>query len=126
MFRLPEICAGAIYHRPEEIMTTCTQLRLAIAGLIGAGILSAGVAHAADPRTSPDSADRYGYNVNANSKRDAFTDGARSGRIDRKFDPYTEGARLEGTSRPLDGVLVAGRDLTGVWGSSAGDGTAQG
>ena len=126
MFCLPEICAGAIYHRPEEIMTTRTQRRLAIAGLIGASILSTSLAHAADPRTSPDSADRYGYNFNVNSKRDSFTDGARSGQIDRKFDPFTEGAHLEGTSRPFDGVLVAGRDLTGVSGSPAGAGTAQG
>ncbi|KJK17232.1 hypothetical protein UB46_35625 [Burkholderiaceae bacterium 16] len=85
-------------------MTTRTQLRLAIAGLIGASILSTSLAHADDPRTSPDSADRYGYDVNVKSKRDSFTGGARSGQTDRKFDPYTEGARLEGTSRPFDGA----------------------
>ncbi|KWR91579.1 hypothetical protein [Cupriavidus sp. IDO] len=107
-------------------MTTRTQLRLASAGLIGASVLATGVAHAADPRTSPGSADRYGYNFNGNSKRDASTDGARSGRTDQKFDPFTEGARLEGTSRPFDGELVAGRDLAGVLKSPAGDGTAKG
>ncbi|MGY2491490.1 hypothetical protein [Cupriavidus sp. CP313] len=105
MFCLPEICAGAICHRPEKIMTIRIQRRLAIAGLIGASILATGLANAADPHTSPDSADRYGYNSNVNSKRDAFTDGSRSGQVDRKFDPFTEGARLERTSRPFDGTV---------------------
>ncbi|WP_020423952.1 MULTISPECIES: hypothetical protein [Cupriavidus] len=83
--------------------------KLLAKSLLTAATLAAAFATgAAQAGTVP--ADKYGYNYRV---RDAYTDGARSGKFDPftegartgKFDPFTEGARAS---------TVAGLDRSGV------------
>jgi len=112
----------------ENIMSTKNLNANAVAkALIAAVTLSAaalaGQAHAAGPKDSAFSGDRYGYVFRANESRSAYTDGAKAARFDPytdgakagKFDPYSDGARVSKKGPYIDGFgTLAGLDRAGV------------
>ncbi|WP_420996821.1 hypothetical protein ACKI2N_028805 [Cupriavidus sp. 30B13] len=95
--------------------------KLLAKSLLTAATLAAAFATgAAQAGTVP--ADKYGYNYRV---RDAYTDGARTGKFDSftegaragKADPFTEGARtgkFDVFTEGAHGVTVAGLDRSGV------------
>ncbi|WP_420992131.1 hypothetical protein ACKI2N_031375 [Cupriavidus sp. 30B13] len=99
-------------------MTTRTQ-RLLAAVLLATSALGATLAHAADPRTGPEAGDRYGHNFNIDKPRDVYTDGAHGGTRGHKYDTFTQGLRVEQQPHPFGGLLLTGRDETGVSASPA-------
>ena len=91
---------------------------LSIAAL-GASLLACGPAAAQGMNDQGTEADRYGYNLQHNGKRDPFTEGAH---VNGKRDPFTDGAHVngkrdpftDGANQPAAGMDLAGMDRTGV------------
>ncbi|MFJ4292952.1 hypothetical protein ACIP1U_24725 [Cupriavidus sp. NPDC089707] len=94
---------------------------LSIAAL-GASVLACGPAAAQGLSNHGDhgtEADRYGYNLQHNGKRDPFTEGAH---VNGKRDPFTDGAHVngkrdpftDGANQPAAVMDLAGLDRTGV------------
>ncbi|MEM5432460.1 hypothetical protein [Cupriavidus oxalaticus] len=78
---------------------------LSIAAL-GASVLACGPAAAQGMNDHGTEADRYGFNLQHNGKRDPFTEGAH---VNGKRDAFTDGA-----NQPAAGMDLAGLDRTGV------------
>ncbi|MCY1227553.1 hypothetical protein D9M72_398290 [compost metagenome] len=104
---------------------------LSIAAL-GASVLACGPAAAHGLNDRGADADRYGYNLQHNGKRDPFTEGAHvngkrdaftdGAHVNGKRDAFTDGAHVngkrdaftDGANQPEAGMDLAGMDRTGV------------